>query len=378
MDSFDRTPYLDICPFDEKGAEEACKRIKANPEYMQKLALGFIPGDGDEDKSKREEFVKHVFAKLDEVHSYDDFQHKITIGIFLPWVIGSTSGGFTHSGLEGLDPSQSYLFVSNHRDIILDCALLDYALFLGGMPLCEMAIGDNLLQNKFYEDIFKLNGSIIVRRSLPLREKYLDSIRLSEYFVDRIASGKSIWVAQKSGRSKDGIDETHPSIIKMLYLSKKGKGISFSDVIKGVRIVPVAISYENDPNDINKGREEVLMKRNGSYEKKKYEDTLSMLRGIRKDKGRIHIAFGHVLDGTYMTPDEVAKEIDRQIHVSYKLWPNNYFAYDYVEKSDMFKGETEGFDSQAFLSRFEHLDEDVREFVINSYANPVRKYLEDR
>ena len=124
-----------------------------------------------------------------------------------------------------------------------------------------MAIGDNLLVNQFTTDMFKLNGGITVKRNLPLREQYSESLRLSRYFVESIKEEKkSIWVAQKSGRSKDGIDKTNPAIIKMLYLSYKSSGISFSDLIKAVNIVPVAISYQYDPNDINKGREEVSKK----------------------------------------------------------------------------------------------------------------------
>ncbi len=149
--------------------------------------------------------------------------------------------------------------MSNHRDIVLDCALIDFALDRGGgKMLCEMAIGDNLLTNQFITDLFKLNGGVTVKRTLPMREKYLESIRLSAYFVELITEeNKSIWVAQKSGRAKDGFDVTTPAIIKMLHLSQKKKGISFSDVVNNCHIVPVAVSYEYDPCDLIKAGEEV-------------------------------------------------------------------------------------------------------------------------
>lgn len=375
---FDRTPYEDIAPYDQAGCEAAVGRILQHPEYLQAFANALIQGEGPEVEAQRKGFTDYVSGVLSQVHSYTDFQLKITAGMFIPSIINSSVNEFSSSGAENLSPDESYLFISNHRDIVLDCALLDYALMINKLPICEMAIGDNLLTNQFLEDLFKLNGGIVVKRSLPMREKYKESIRLSEYFVDRIASGKSIWVAQKSGRSKDGIDETHPSIIKMLYLSKKGEGISFADLIKKVHIVPVAVSYEYDPNDINKGREEIAVQKKGSYSKKPLEDLISMLRGLRKNKGNIHIAFGTPLTGDFETPDAVAKEIDRQIHTCYRLWPTNCFAYDYLEHTDTFRDSYKDFDGEAFLSKYAHLDEDVRNFVLQSYANPVRMYLRDK
>lgn len=375
---FDRSVYEDIAPYDEKGCEEAVERILSHPEYIRNFALGLLPGDTEEAETKRRHFIDYVTVLLRDVHSYTDFQLKVTAGVFIPYVLKSSVKEFSSSGAEKLSPDESYLFVSNHRDIVLDCALLDYALMINNLPICEMAIGDNLLKNKFLEDLFKLNGAIVVRRDLPMREKYKESIRLSEYFVDRIASGKSIWVAQKSGRSKDGIDETHPSIIKMLYLSKRDSGISFSSLIQSVHIVPVAVSYEYDPNDINKGREEVRLQRAGTYEKKPLEDTISMLKGLRENKGNIHISFGTPLSAEYNTPDEVASEIDRQIHTLYRLWPTNLFSYDYLEHSDAFRKEYADFNQEAFLSKYGHLDDEVRTFVLQSYANPVRMYLRDK
>ena len=375
---FDRNKFLDIEPyFDEKQCNEACARIKAHPEIIYAIATALFPVSDENAYEKRKMFTGAVIRCLDEVHSYDDFQKKITIGVFLPTVLGNSADKFTFSGLEKLSPDASYLFVSNHRDIILDCALLDLALFNSGLPLCEMAIGDNLLANQLIEDIFKLNGAIIVKRDLPFREKYLETIRLSEYFVGKIESGKSIWVAQKSGRSKDGRDITHPSIIKMLYLDRKREGVSFQDVIKSCRIVPVAVSYEYDPNDISKAREEVATLSKGHYEKQKNEDVFSMIRGLRSWKGSIHISFGTPLtQNDYESAESVAFDIDRQIHTMYHLFDTNWFCYDYVNGNEDNRDKYENFDTGSFLSRYSHLNNDVRNFIINSYANPVRSYFE--
>lgn len=371
---FDYESFKDIAPFDQKGSEEAVKRLQQHPEYINMFAKALIKGNGILVQTARKAFAAYIMGKLNKIHSYTDFQEIVTCGMFIPTVLKNTSKSFTVSGTENLKKDGSYLFVSNHRDIILDCALMDYALFKNGFPMCEMCIGDNLLSNQFIEDLFKLDGAIIVRRSLPMKEKYLETIRLSQYMVERIDSGKSIWVAQKSGRSKDGIDVTHPAIVKMLHLSQRQNG-SYADTIRRCHIVPVAISYEFDPNDISKAREEIHTLREGSYEKKRFEDMASMLRGVRKQKGRIHLSFGKELTEEYNDANDVAREIDRQIYENYKLWPVNYFCFDYAEKRSDNADKYKDFDTQAFLDKYAHLDEDKRMFVINSYANPVRTHL---
>lgn len=372
---FDRSKFLDIEPYDRQDAEAACQRLKAHPEYIYALATALYPEVSEEAYARRKAFTAGVLARLDEVHGYDDFQKKITCGVCLETLLKTSVTSFTYSGQEKLDPERSYLFISNHRDIVLDCALLDLALYRSGLPICEMAIGDNLLANPFIADVFKLNGAIIVKRDLPFREKYLETLRLSEYFVEKIASGKSIWVAQKSGRSKDGLDVTHPSIVKMLHLAKKREGVGFEEVIKACHIVPVAVSYEYDPNDIAKAREEVLTQANGSYNKGKVEDVVSMIRGLREFKGRIHISIGDELTGDWHSPEEVAAEIDRQIHLNYHLMDTNWFCYDQLNGDDANRDKYPDFDGKAFLDRYAVLNDEVRTFILNSYANPVRSRL---
>ena len=367
--------YGDITPFFGEDFEKAFARFLSQTDKIASFANSFVP-EGEDGKKI---LINYINSVKDKVHSYTDFQGLLTMGIFSPAVLRNTSDGFTTSGAENIDPDKAYLYVSTHRDIVLDCTLMDYALFLNKKPMCQMAFGDNLIANPFIGDLLRLNGGIIVKRNLPMREKYLETIRLSEYFVDTIIEDNySIWVAQKSGRSKDGIDDTHPAIIKMLYLSKKGTGISFNELINRLRIVPTAISYQYNPNDINMSREEVKTLKDGHYDKRKYEDTISMIKGIRGYKGKIHISFGTPIEGQYDRPEDVAREIDRQIHLNYRLWDTNYFAYDYLEKSTRFKEEYKDFDTQRFLERFNHLSDDVRDYVLNSYANPVREHLKEK
>ena len=369
----DRKKYEDIEPYRGERFEKAKANLMARKEFIGAFAY-MLSGDF----SSVEPMVKAIERALLDVHSYDDFQHKVTAGYFIPAILDKTTTGFSVSGGEKLQKDKGYLFISNHRDIILDCTLLDYALKSMNLPLCEMAVGDNLMVNQMVEDLFRMNGGIIIKRNLPMREKYLESIRISEYFVETVSEeNKSIWVAQKSGRSKDGKDLTQSAIIKMLYLSKKREGYSFSELMKKCNIVPVAISYQYDPNDINKGREEVTKEHNdGKYEKKKYEDLISMVKGLRCQKGNVHVSIGDPLDGEYNSPEEVAEAIDRQIHLNYHLFDTNYLSYDVLEGGERFKDFYSSLDKDEFLSRFSHLSEDVRSFVLNTYANPVRMMLQ--
>ena len=369
----DRTKYEDIQPYRGERFEKAKVNLMDKKECIGAFAY-MLTGNF----AYIEPMVGAIEKALVDVHSYDDFQHKVTAGFFIPAILENSTTGFSVSGGDNLDKNKGYLFISNHRDIILDCTLLDYALKQKNLPLCEMAVGDNLMVNQLVEDLFRMNGGIIIKRNLPMREKYLESIRISEYFVETVSEeNKSIWVAQKSGRSKDGRDLTQSAIIKMLYLSKKKEGCSFSELIKKCNIVPVAISYQYDPNDINKGREEVTKEHNdGKYEKKKYEDLISMVKGLRCQKGQVHVSIGNPLEGEYNTPEEVAAAIDREIHLNYRLFDTNYLAYDVLEGGDRFKDHYATLDRNEFLSKFAHLSEDVRSFVLNTYANPVRMMLE--
>ena len=369
----DRTKYEDIQPYRGERFEKAKVNLMDKKEFIGAFAY-MLTGNF----ASIEPMVGAIEKALVDVHSYDDFQHKVTAGFFIPAILENSTTGFSVSGGDNLDKNKGYLFISNHRDIILDCTLLDYALKQKDLPLCEMAVGDNLMVNQLVEDLFRMNRGIIIKRNLPMREKYLESIRISEYFVETVSEeNKSIWVAQKSGRSKDGRDLTQSAIIKMLYLSKKKEGCSFSELIKKCNIVPVAISYQYDPNDINKGREEVTKEHNdGKYEKKKYEDLISMVKGLRCQKGQVHVSIGNPLEGEYNTPEEVAAAIDREIHLNYRLFDTNYLAYDVLEGGDRFKDHYATLDRNEFLSKFAHLSEDVRSFVLNTYANPVRMMLE--
>ena len=372
----DVSKYKDIAPYRGQDVRDAITRVLENKDAMYKILASLGPAETAEQQKKLSDSAAYIAGILEKVETYDDFQRLVTAGIFLPIIIQKSVNTFSFSGTEHTSKDLAYLFMSNHRDIVLDCALIDLALLKGDRMPCEMAIGDNLLTNQFVTDLFKLNGGVTVRRTLPMREKYLESIRLSSYFVEVISEeNKSIWVAQKSGRAKDGLDVTTPAIIKMLHLSQKSKGRNFSEVINSCRIVPVAVSYEYDPCDLIKAGEEVARIKSGEHTKKRYEDLISISRGMKGYKGNVHIAFGKPIQGEFENSDQVAQEVDRQIHQLYRLWPTNLFAYDYLEGTDTFASSYQDFDSEAFLYRFKGAREDVRLYALNAYANPVRSFL---
>jgi 1-acyl-sn-glycerol-3-phosphate acyltransferase len=375
--NMDKAKYRDIAPYEGQDVIDAIARIKAYPKFVNNLVEVLYSGNYIKTKWKTHKMKEVIPPLLDQVKSYTDFQHLITAGLLLPIIENNSMDEFTYSGQENLDKNKPYLFISNHRDIVLDCALLDYALMKIEMPYCEMAIGDNLLVNQFTTDLFKLNGGVTVKRNLPMREQYQESLRLSRYFVESITeAGKSIWVAQKSGRAKDGLDETSPAIIKMIYLAFKSSGIKFNELIKKCNIVPVAISYQYDPNDLNKGREEVSKRLYGTYKKKKYEDLINMLRGLRRYKGNVHLHFGKPLVDDYDSPESVAAEIDRQIHINYRLWDTNYFAYDQLQGPTRFTDKYRSLNTKKFMDRYKGVSEDLKKIVLRSYANPVVMQLE--
>lgn len=372
----DKSEFRDIAPYEGQDVYDAIARLKAYPQFINNLADVLYKGHILKTSYKAYVFKSQVPPMLDEVHSYDDFQRTLTCKVFLATIERNSIEELSSSGLEGLDPTKAYLFISNHRDIVLDCALMDLVLVRGNFPLCEMAIGDNLLVNQFVTDLFKLNGGVTVSRGKSLREEYEASMRLSEYIWRLIGeNNKSLWLAQRPGRAKDGIDNTTVNIIKMLRMYKR-KDCTLDEAVQHLNIVPVAISYQYDPCDINKGREVIrTLKSEGAYKKKKYEDILNLLRGLRDYKGYVHISFGKPLEGHFETPDDVALAIDKQIHSIYRLWDTNYFAYDYMEDSTRFADKYESFSRKRFLNRYADLNSDVRNMILNTYANPVRLSL---
>ena len=321
-----------------------------------------------------------VRRKLRGVNDVRSFQG--IIEPFLGKVIDNTTSKVTFSGLEQLEHGRSYLFLSNHRDIVLDPALVNYGIYKQGMETPRIAIGDNLLSRPFVSDLMRLNKSFIVRRSVSGRREKLQAYKnLSAYIHHSIDTGHSIWIAQSEGRAKDGNDQTDTAIIKMLHMSKRGKTSSFAESINHLHIVPVAISYEYDPCDQRKAAELYSTEQSGHYQKAEDEDMHSIAAGIEGFKGHIHVAFGSELKGNYHTAADVANAVDQQIHKNYKLHPSNFLAWEQVRhnhpdvKTPGIRQLLSGYNLQTrqeeFQKRLHSIPEKLQPWFLEMYARPV-------
>jgi len=371
--------YKEIAPYEGQEFIDAIERLIDYDKLKKNLASVIFSGSLISTYKLSWHFRRNLPDDLAKITNYTDFQKIFTCNYVLNTIEENSINKFTFSGIEKILEKKAYLFISNHRDIVLDCALLDYALEKSGKGLCEMCFGDNLLVNQLATDLLKCNGGITVKRKMPAKELMQSSKILSSYIEYCITEKiRSVWIAQKSGRSKDGIDNTSTAILKMIYLNSRKNKVPFNEMVKKMNIVPVSISYQYDPCDISKGREQIhKLKHAGAYKKAKYEDVLHMLKGLRQNKGNVHIAFGDILRDDYESPVDCAREMDRQIHLNYKLWNTNYFAYDYVNGTKTFQKEYQDLNVDEFLGRYSNTKEEIKDYVLNTYANPVVSKLKE-
>ncbi len=321
----------------------------------------------------------YLRRQLKDVTSVQDLQMKVKF--YVERMIDDTTDGFEVSGLEALDASKAHLFVSNHRDITMDPAFTNYALHRAEHDTLRIAIGDNLLTEQWVSDLMRLNKSFIVQRSVSgPRELLAASKLLSQYIRHSVQEDDvPVWIAQREGRAKDGIDRTEPAVIKMLSLSRNKSEESFGEHIAALRIVPVTISYELDPCDGLKAQELKERDETGSYEKSDQEDVTSIGLGISGQKGRVHVAFGKPLRSDLDSPDAVANAVDAQILRGYRLHPVNVWAYQRLHGEADLQGLEvhEGSITESeFTARIDALDESIRPYALASYANALRSAME--
>jgi hypothetical protein len=304
---------------------------------------------------------------------------------YMDRMIEDTTGGFSVTGLEQLEPARPYLYLSNHRDIAMDPAFINYALHRAGFQTVRIAIGDNLLTKPWVSDLMRLNKSFIVRRSLSgPRELLAASRNLANYIRHSLQQERHpVWIAQREGRAKDGIDRTEPVIIKMLAMSRDKNSEDFSGHIQGLGIVPVAISYELDPCDALKANELYQRASHGAYRKGEQEDVASIGRGIAGDKGRVHVSFGTPLGAGFATPEAVAAEVDRQVISGYCLHPTNIFAYQMLNPGApalpaTFSVEPGDCSRAQFEQRIAAMPGPQRPYALAIYANAVVSKLAQR
>lgn len=368
--------FQDIRPYNDDELTPVLRRLSRNDWLITGIRGVMFPGCPDFMTSLANKFVKfNLWSRLRRVKTIDEFQRKIIIDRVVAYIIKKSIESVSSSGTEYLSVNSPYIFISNHRDIILDSALINYIMVRKELNIAEIAFGDNLLLNDFVSDLIRINRSFIVRRDLPLRQRARAAVTLSRYIMHTTGLGNSVWVSQREGRAKDGDDRTNPSVIKMLYIAPKREKMSFQDFLYSVNIVPVSISYEFDPCDLLKARELHRTDQSGEYRKRKDEDLLSMYAGLKGSKGRVHLSFGSAVRGDFQSPEEVATEIDRTIHREYKLWPSNYIAYDTLHGKDDHSSSYSRKDVEDFLHRFRRESSPVRSIALKIYANAVINHM---
>ncbi len=321
--------------------------------------------------------LRREFANIDSVSALQD-----RIEPYVDNTIERATDGVTYSGVERLKPGTAYLLLANHRDIVMDPAFVNYAVYHAGLPTPRIAIGDNLLQKPFVSDLMRLNKSFIVHRNLAGRREKLAAFQLLSAYINHSIQkdGQSIWIAQAEGRAKDGDDRTDSAILKMFHMSRKDE--AFADVIRDLHLIPVSISYEYDPCDQAKARELQIRASTGSYTKAPGEDDASIALGITGYKGRVHIAFGSEIGSASEDAKQLAQEIDKQILGSYRLFPVHYLAYAmWGERdpelrvpiaADLFKGDELARAKAEWQKRLDACPEEQRPYLIQQYATPVR------
>ena len=366
-----------IRPFEPDELPDVFDRLLQNEQFSSVLAYLYpdVPKEA-------------LAAKMHACKDNLDFQKTFCYG-FLVQLLARLSKG-CDIDIASLDTDSRYTFISNHRDIVLDSALLDKLLIDAGFnTTCEIAIGDNLLKLPWVKDLVRVNKSFIVERALSMREMLMASKRLSEYMHFVIAKkNDNIWIAQREGRAKDSNDRTQEAILKMMVMGGEG---SIIDRLKQLHLVPLAISYEYDPCDYLKAAELQARRDNPSWQKGPMDDVTSMQTGIMGYKGYIHYQCADCIDSHLDTiPADtpktelfrlIADHIDRQIFAGYRLYPNNYVALDLLHGDSAHADHYTAEDKAQFeaylkgqLDKIEMEGKDdayLREQMLKMYANPA-------
>ncbi len=368
--------FTDISPNSDEEAVKALQRVAKNP-FLPIVSKFLFP-------DQPFNTLRHLLLGISSV---EEFQEVVMSRVIIAAITRSSSG-FSYDGFENIKSGKTFLAVSNHRDIILDPALVQWTLFNNGMPLTEICVGSNLLTgNRMVSDLLRSNRMIKVIRGISAREMYLNSKTLSAYIRERVTSGaSSVWIAQREGRTKDGNDKTEQGLLKMFDMSGQK---DFKQNFMDLNITPMSISYEYEPCDIRKARE-MLISRSHKYVKKRHEDIHSIISGISQWKGRIHLHIDRPL-----TEDEISaasacdkndryqsirKTLDDRIIHGYRLWKTNYMGYDLMNGTTKYSDYYGKEDLEAFkayterkMSKVERsLDRDaLRKIFLGIYGNPV-------
>lgn len=353
-----------IAPYNDQQVKEALISLETNMEFIRGVQF-FYP------KWSQEEIV----LKLRACNDHSDFMVKF-IEMIIKDSIQNSMDSFEIIGLDNIDVTNS-LFISNHRDIFLDSALLQNHLYDIGKPFTEISLGDNLMVNPTLRAVAKLSNMFTVIRNGQKSELLSNSINLSKYLRYTITGKKvSSWIAQRNGRTKDGNDVTATGLIKMLLLSG---GNNIKKSILDLNIVVSTISFEYEPCAFEKANELSALENNGEYKKKTFENIESIIRGIKESKGKVKLVFEKLdVDKIDFTNNKkhdavsIANEIDKIVYKNYQLRKTNYIAYDLLNdenKYNTYYSQDELTDFKEYLSGAE--DEDIYLRVLKMYVNPL-------
>ena len=371
----DLSEFSSISPYTDAEAAEALNKLADYP-VVGIASQHFFPEESPD-------YLKNI---LKNIKTIDEFQ-VLVMQKLVRWVIDHTSHNFSYDGISNIDPSKKFLALSNHRDIMLDPAITQLVLYSNGIPMTEIAVGDNLITNKTIEWLIRSNRMIKVIRGVSARELYLSSQLLSKYIRMNITEQRSsIWLAQRQGRTKNGYDATEQGLLKMLDLSGTG---DFQKNFEELNIIPLSVSYEYEPCDVLKARE-LVISRKRKYVKAEGEDLRSIMEGIMQPKGSIHLNIGKPLTSEEIEAAArcdkndryqlIRHAVDLRVIEGYKLWKNNYIAYDILNHSFKYSDYYSPVDMEQFISYMtKKLDtvepeinrEDLRRIFLEIYANPV-------
>lgn len=376
----DPAQFEDMRPYRDDEVRAVLDRLIADPDMSHTVAHFLVPKlarlEGPLAWLVRQ-FLRFEFRNVDDVRGVQEIVEK-----YIDKIVNRTTAGLSISGLDRLPRDRACLFVSNHRDIAMDPAFAIVAMFKEGHETSRIAIGDNLLTKQFASDIMKLNKSFTVQRSSgSRRQKLAAATKLSNYIYHSIVNdNEHVWIAQRAGRAKDGLDRTNPALVAMFAMTKD-RDTPFADFWRKLHIVPLSISYEWDPCDGQKAKELYITEHKDEYKKAKNEDLASIAKGAVGHKGHVHTAFGTPIEGDFDDVNSLAEEIDRQIVGNYTLHPTNLIAYEHIYGS--VSGLPVGYPPrpwepqahtgmrEAFEARMQKIDKRWRDQAIQAYANPV-------
>ena len=368
--------FDDICPYSDEEAVAALGKVADHPAVLE-VSKAIFPDNPPE-------YLRQV---LKSIKSIDEFQ-TLVMSKAVEWVLSNTAHNFSYDGIGNIKKIPGkFVALANHRDIILDPAITQVVLYRNGFPMTEIAVGSNLLSNKYVEYLIRSNRMIKVIRGINARTLYLSSQVLSKYIREQVTSGKSsIWIAQREGRAKNGIDITEQGLLKMLDMSGTK---DFTSNFEELNILPLSISYEYEPCDILKARE-LLISKTQKYVKGSREDLISIITGIKQQKGNIHLNIGEplthdeILEASYCTKNDryqaIRHAVDLRVIDGYKLWKTNYIGYDMANHSFKYSDMYSPADAEEFASYVEHqLDKvekslnraELRDIFLSIYGNPV-------